>query len=146
MVELDTLTALDALMWLRTGEDVFQRFGISPPTVSRLSRKCLDIFDIELQRIKGEWQISGDPSMLLLERRVHQTARWMGHRPLRLEATYWSGPLLCTPTPDKWVLGLSNLVGIQRNFQLVRDRIIDLIRQQAPRTPSQARLVRMYQS
>lgn len=125
MVELDTLTALDALMWLRTGEDVFQRFGISPPTVSRLSRKCLDIFDIELQRIKGEWQISGDPSMLLLERRVHQTARWMGHRPLRLEATYWSGPLLCTPTPDRWVLGLSNIVGIQRNFQLVRDRIID---------------------
>jgi hypothetical protein len=103
----------------------FRRFGISPPKVSRLSRKCLDIFGVELQRVKGEWHILGDQSMLLLERRVHQTARWMGYRPLRLEATYWSGPLLCTPAPDKWVLGFSNIVGIQRNFQLVRERIVD---------------------
>ena len=63
--------------------------------------------------------------MLQLERRVHQTARWMGYRPLRLEATYWSGPLLCTPAPDRWLLGLSNIVGVGRNFQLVRDRIVD---------------------
>ena len=126
MVDLDTLTALDALMWLRTGDEVFLKFGISPPKVSRLSKKCLDIFAVELQRVKGEWHILGDQGMLLLERRVHQTARWMGHRPLRLEATYWSGPLLCTPTPEKWVLGLSNIVGIQRNFQLVRERIVDV--------------------
>ena len=63
--------------------------------------------------------------MLLLERRVHQVARWMGYRPLRLEATYWSAPLLCTPSPDRWLLGLSNIVGVRRNFQLVRDRIVD---------------------
>jgi hypothetical protein len=125
VVDLDTLAALDALMWLRTGEEVCRRFGISPPKVSRLSRKCLDVFGVELERVKGEWHVLGDPTMLLLERRVHQTARWMGHRPLRLEATYWSGPLLCTPAPDKWVLGLSNIVGIQRNFQLVRERIVD---------------------
>jgi len=85
----------------------------------------LDVFGVELERVKGEWHVLGDPTMLLLERRVHQTARWMGYRPLRLEATYWSGPLLCTPAPDKWVLGLSNIVGIQRNFQLVRERIVD---------------------
>ena len=125
MVDLDTLAALDALMWLRTGEEVCRRFGTSPPKVSRLSRKCLDVFGVELERVKGEWHVFGDPTMLLLERRVHQTARWMGHRPLRLEATYWSGPLLCTPAPDRWVLGLSNIVGIQRNFQLVRERIVD---------------------
>ena len=125
MVDLDTLTALDALMWLRTGDEVFRKFGISPPKVSRLSKKCLDVFGVDLQRVKGEWHILGDQGMLLLERRVHQTARWMGHRPLRLEATYWSGPLLCTPAPDRWVLGLSNIVGVQRNFQLVRERIVD---------------------
>ena len=83
------------------------------------------MFDVELQRVNGEWDIVGDQTMLLLERRVHQTARWMGYRPLRLEATYWSGPLLCTPSPDRWLLGLSNIVGIYRNFQLVRDRIVD---------------------
>ena len=46
-------------------------------------------------------------------------------RPLRLEATYWSGPLLCTPVPDNWILGLANIVGVPRNFQLVRERIVD---------------------
>ena len=125
MVDLDALTALDALQWLRTGDEVARRFGMSSPTVSRQSKKCLELFDVELHRVNGEWDIVGDPTMLLLERRVHQTARWMGHRPLRLEATYWSGPLLCTPAPDRWLLGLSNIVGIARNFQLVRERIVD---------------------
>jgi DNA-binding transcriptional LysR family regulator len=125
VVDLDALTALDALQWLRTGDEVFRRFGISSPTVSRQSKKCLELFDVELQRVDGEWDIAGDPTMLLLERRVHQTARWMGYRPLRLEATYWSGPLLCTPAPERWLLGLSNIVGVRRNFQLVRDRIVD---------------------
>jgi DNA-binding transcriptional LysR family regulator len=49
----------------------------------------------------------------------------MGHRPLRLEATYWSGPLLCTPAPKRWLLGLANIVGTPRNFQLVREKIVD---------------------
>ena len=126
MVDLDALTSLDALQWLRTGDEVFRRFGISPPTVSRQSKKCLEIFDVELQRVNGEWDIVGNSTMLLLERCVHQTARWMGYRPLRLEATYWSGPLLCTPSPDRWLLGLSNIVGVHRNFELVRDRIVDV--------------------
>lgn len=125
MVDLDALTALDALQWLRTGDEVFRRYGFSSPTVSRQSRKCLEIFDIELQRVQGEWEILGDPTMLLLERNVHQTARFWGLRPLRLEATYWSAPLLCTPSPERWILGLSNIVGIRRNFQLVRERVID---------------------
>ena len=125
MVDLDALTAFDALQWLRTGDEVFRRYGISSPTVSRQSRKCLEIFDIELQRVNGEWEVFGDATMLLLERRVHQSARFMGLRPLRLEASYWSGPLLCTPSPERWILGLSNIVGIRRNFQLVSERIID---------------------
>ena len=70
MVDLDALTALDALQWLRTGDEVFRRFGISSPTVSRQSKKCLELFDVELQRVNGEWDIAGDPTILLLERRV----------------------------------------------------------------------------
>ena len=54
MVDLDTLTALDALQWLRTADEVFRRYGISPPTVSRKSRICLELFDVELQRVQGE--------------------------------------------------------------------------------------------
>ena len=56
---------------------------------------------------------------------MHQHARFQGQRPLRLEATDWSGPLLCTPTPPGWVLGLCNIMGIARNLQLVRERIVD---------------------
>ena len=40
MVDLDALTALDALQWLRTGDEVFRRFGISSPTVSRQSKNA----------------------------------------------------------------------------------------------------------
>ncbi|MCP9830626.1 hypothetical protein KBY80_04385 [Synechococcus sp. JJ3a-Johnson] len=81
MVDLDALTALDALQWLRTGEEVSKRFAISAASVSRQSRKCLDLFGLDLQRVDGEWNTLGDSSILLLERRVHQTARWMGRRP-----------------------------------------------------------------
>jgi hypothetical protein len=136
LVDLDTLMALDALQWLRTGEEVSRRFAISAASVSRQSRKCLDLFGLDLQRVNGEWNTLGDSSILLLERRVHQTARWMGRRPLRLEATYWSGPLLCSPVPEGWVLGLSNIVGVPRNFQLVRERIVDVCLAALPDCPS----------
>ena len=125
MVDLDSLAALDGLQWLRTVTEVASRFNISPPTVSRHTKKCLNLFGLRLERINGEWITLGDRSILHMERHVHQTARWLGYRPLRLEATYWSGPLLCTPAPQGWMLGLCNIVGIQRNFQLVRERIVD---------------------
>ena len=136
MVDLDALTALDALQWLRTGDEVSRRFAISAASVSRQSRKCLDLFGLDLQRVDGEWNTLGDSSILLLERRVHQTARWMGRRLLRLEATYWSGPLLCSPVPEGWILGLSNIVGVPRSFQLVRERIVDVCLAALPDCPS----------
>jgi hypothetical protein len=125
VVDQETLAALDALQWLRTGAESSLRLGISAPMISRYSKKCLDLFDLELQRINGEWHTVGDMTTLLMERHVHQTARWLGYRHLRLEATYWSGPLLCTPPPDRWILGLCNIVGAPRSFQLVRERIVD---------------------
>ena len=125
MVDLDTLAALDGLQWLRTGEEVCKRTSVSPASVSRQSRKCLELFGLDLQRIDGEWNTVGDASLLQQERRVHQAARWLGRRPLRLEATYWSGPLLCSPVPEGWLLGVCNIVGVARNLHLVRERIVD---------------------
>jgi DNA-binding transcriptional LysR family regulator len=125
LIDQDCLEALDALQWLRTGEEVCKRFELTQSWVSRKCRKTLAVFEIELERIQGEWCTIGDSSLLLLERRVHQHARFQGLRRLRLEATYWSGPLLCTPTPGGWLLGLANIVGVARNFQLVRERIVD---------------------
>jgi len=74
--------------------------------------------------------------LLQRQRQVHQLARWQGLRPLRLEATYWSGPLLCTPAPPRWILGLSNIVGVGRNFQLVRERVVDAFVAGLPDLPS----------
>lgn len=125
MIEQDALAALDGLQWLRTGEAVERCFGLSASTVSRQSHRALELFGVRLERRAGEWCVVGDATLLDLQRRVHQAARWRGQRPLRLEATYWSGPLLATPTPPRWRLGLSSIVGVPRNFQLVRERIVD---------------------
>lgn len=136
MIDLDTLAALDGLQWLRTGEEVEKRFGVSASTVSRQSHRCLQRFGVQLERQQGEWEVVGDTTLLKMQRRVHQTARWLGRRPLRLEATYWSGPLLATPTPERWILGLNSIVGVPRNFQLVRERIVDAFLTGLPDLPA----------
>jgi len=126
LVGLDVLEALDGLQWLRTGEEVSRRFGISQPTVTRYSRKALSLFGLQLERQDGEWQlVGGDPTLLRLERGVHQMARWQGRRPLRLEATYWSAATFCAALPAGWMLGPSNIVGVSRNLQLLQERIVD---------------------
>jgi hypothetical protein len=125
LVELDVLAALDGLQWLGTGQEVSQRFGISQPTVSRSCSKALQVFGLSIERIDGEWELVGDQAFLRLERAVHQRARWLGHRPLRLEATYWSAPTVCRALPPTWLLGRSNIVGVKRNLQLIQDRVVD---------------------
>ena len=103
------LAALDGLQWLGTGQEVSQRFGISQPTVSRSCSKALQVFGLSMERIDGEWELVGDQAFLRLERAVHQRARWLGYRPLRLEATYWSAPTVCRALPPSWFLGRSNI-------------------------------------
>lgn len=78
-----------------------------------------------MERQNGELDIIGDPTFLQMERRVHQMARRLERRPMRLEATYWSAPTMCSSLPSSWMLGCSNIVGIQRNFKLLQERIID---------------------
>ena len=136
MIDQDSLAALDGLQWLRTGEAVEQHFGFTASTISRQSRRCLQRFGLRLKREQGEWCLAGDTTLLQMERRVHQTARWLAHRPLRLEATYWSGPLLCTDLPPRWSLGLSSIVGVPRNFQLLRERIVDVFLAGLPDLPA----------
>jgi len=125
VVELDVLQALDGLQWLGSGEAVAKRIGVSQSTVSRHCAKALRVFRLTLQRWQGEWNLCGDQTYLQLERNVHQQARWLGQRPLRLEATYWSAPVIRSGLPAGWILGRSDIVGIKRNLQLVQDRVVD---------------------
>ncbi len=42
--------------------------------MSRKCQKTLAVFEIDLQRIQGEWCTIGDPSLLLLEATDHASA------------------------------------------------------------------------
>ena len=137
MISQDDLQALDGLQWLGSGHAASAVLGISQATMSRSSSRALKLFELRMERQEGEWQLIGDASFLQMERRVHQVARWMGHRPLRLEATYWSAPTLCAGLPPTWRLGRSNIVGVGRNLQLVRERIVDAWIAGLPDLPSQ---------
>lgn len=125
VVEVELLAALDGLIWLRTGHQVASRFNLNQSTVSRNSKKCAQEFGLSLVRRQSEWSIDGDPTLLNLERYVHQVSRWRENKPLRLEAQHWSAPLLCTPTPSGWIAGNFNYLEYERPLKLLKERVID---------------------
>jgi len=125
VVTPEELSALDHLQWLRTGAAAARALGCSQPTVSRRANAVLTRFGCRLRRQGGEWQIEGVLELLSSQRQVHQIWRLQGGAPLRLEATYWSGPSLATPPPPGWCAGLFDLPGKTLPLQLLRDRVID---------------------
>ena len=130
------LEAFDALVWLRSAAQVAERYGLSEATTSRHRKRCLELCDLRMERRQGEWELIGDTSLLRLERQVHQQARWRSMRPLRLEVPYWVAPLLSHPALDGWVLGGANMVGVQRPFQLLDDRVLDALITGLPDLPA----------
>lgn len=128
MLSLDKLAALDLSMWLRSGQEAADRLAITQPNISRQVRQAVQLFGLQLIKREEEWELEGPAfglELLAMERRVHQFARWLGHAPLRLEGTYWSGPLLLTPKPVGWVLGRCNVVGIAKPLQWLQEGVID---------------------
>jgi len=128
MLSLETLAALDLTVWLRSGEQAAQRLAITQPTASRRLRQVLRCFRLSLRNPDREWDLVGPTShlaLLQMERDVHQSARWRGMAPLRIEGTYWSGPLLLTPEPQGWIGGRHDTVGLQRPLQWLRQGVID---------------------
>ena len=105
MLSPDKLAAPDLSLWLRSGEEAAQRLAISQPTVSRRVRQSLELFELKLLKREQEWELRGSPTklqLLAMERHVHQTSRWLDQGALRIEGTYWSGPLLLRPEPPGW--------------------------------------------
>lgn len=128
MVSLDKLAALDLCIWLRSGEEAARRLAISQPNVSRKVRQVLSCFALKLQIQQREWSLVGPAihlEMLAMQRLVHQVARWRGLAPLRIEGTYWSGPLLLSPEPQGWIGGRHDIVGVQRPLEWLRQGVID---------------------
>ena len=128
MLSLDRLAALDLTLWLRSGEEAAQRLGLTQSNVSRGVHRALELFGLELVLVEQEWQITGPAEwmqLLAMERQLHQHARWAGLAPLRIEGTYWSGPLLLEPEPAGWMGGRHVDVGIERPLRLLRQRLLD---------------------
>lgn len=85
MVTPECLAALDHLLWLQTGQRAAEALSCDQSTISRTSRKALATFELQLKRQQGSWQLSGDHTLLNLERRVHQQLRWSTGGRLRLD-------------------------------------------------------------
>ena len=128
MLSLEALRMFDTTVWLRSGDKAAQRLHCSQSTVSRNNVETLGLFGLALERVRGEWQLEGDSTLLLMERRVHQRKRLLqeeGSHPLRIEANFWAAPAFLDPLPEGWEGGAWDHVGMERPLQLLRERVID---------------------
>ncbi|MFM7264720.1 MAG: LysR family transcriptional regulator [Cyanobium sp.] len=125
MVSLEELAALDLHLWLRTGLHAARASGCNQSTISRRVERTLGLFQLQLQRRGGDWQLRGDPQLIRMERELHQHARFLGQESLRLEISPLMVPLLADPPPPGWSLGRGDILGLRRPLQLLRECILD---------------------
>ena len=127
MISVADLKYLDFQIWLRSGEECAKRLFTTQSTISRRNAETLKTLDLKTKRDEfGEWIIEGDTRLLNMERIIHQLYRLDNQEEkLRLEATFWSGPTLATPVPERWINGVWDHVGMTRPLHLIREGIID---------------------
>ena len=135
VVSVEVLAALDALLWLRTGERAAAHLQCTQSTVSRHSRRCLQVFDLGMEKRAGEWCLQGDQALIDLERGVHQLLRWRQGHGLRLDSQHWCTHLLATQLPDAWTCGNTNYFECQRPQELLLHGVIDAWLCSAPDVP-----------
>ena len=125
VVSLAELACLDCQIWLGTGEKAASRLNLVQSTISRNVQKVLRDFHLEVSRNAGRTILHGDQSLLNLQRECHQQYRWAHQLPLRLDAQYYSGPLLCHPAPEGWLLGEFDFMELATPLNLLRHGIVD---------------------
>lgn len=135
MVSVEVLAALDVLLWLRTGDRAATHLRCTQSTVSRHSRRCLQVFDLAMEKRAGEWFLKGDQTLIDLERGVHQLLRWRQGHGLRLDSQYWCGHLLATDLPEAWRTGNTNYFECHRPHDLLLHGVIDAWLCSAPDLP-----------
>ena len=125
VVTPNALACLDLLVWLRTGQEAASRLSVNQSSVSRRVGEVARVFGLELRKSEGEWLFEGDPTLLNLERQVHQRYRWEHGEPLRLEAQYYSGPLFCPGLSGDWIRGNFDFLEVSTPLRHLRDGVID---------------------
>lgn len=124
MVGLEELSSLDFILWRRTGKLAAQASGCNQSTMSRRLGRCLQTFDLQMVRRKGEWELPSS-ALLQMQRELHQRCRLAGQQALRLEAFPGAGRLLVHPLLEGWIGGSFDHLGVDRPLQLLRERVID---------------------
>ena len=135
VVSVEVLAALDSLLWLRTGDRAAAHLRCFQSTVSRHSRRCLQVFDLGMEKRAGEWWLKGDQTLINLERGVHQLLRWRQGHGLRLDSQHWCGHLLATELPGAWTCGNTNYFECERLQEVLLCGVIDAWLCSAPDIP-----------
>ena len=124
MVTIEQLEALDLLIWLRSGGAAAESCICDESSISRRVRTAVKTLGLQLNREK-EFVLVGDSTLLRLQRIVHQHARFLGHRPLRLDSTHYIRDQLTDPALQGWLLGPCHHRGYGALLSLLEERVID---------------------
>lgn len=124
MVSIEQLESLDLLQWFRSGAAAARSSHCDESSITRRTRASLKALSLELFR-DSEFRLVGASKLLLMQRFVHQQARFLGHRPLRLDATHYIRQLLCAPPVPGWILGPCDHRGNAVMLGLLQERVID---------------------
>lgn len=126
MVSLDQLAALDLQLWLTASQRAARLEQTNQSTIVRRGQAAAACFGVTIRRDPGGWDLEGDSQLLQLERRLHQQARLLGRRPLRLQAPYWTQQTHLRRLPQGWCTNppADSLV-CENPIALLRSRVID---------------------
>ena len=94
MLEVEALRIADTYEWLGTGIAASEYLKIHQRTISR-TVKQVDIAEAKLVAI-------GARDLMVAERKIHQTLRFMQGRHLRLHLYQWANELIHKEIPDNW--------------------------------------------
>jgi hypothetical protein len=134
VVSLEQLSALDLMLWLTGSQRAAQLERTNQSTIVRRAQAVKDLFEVAIRRDPSGWSLSGDTQLLLLERLLHQRARLLGRRPLRLQTPYWTQRGRLRRLPQGWITNPPTASSACENpLELLRARVIDA----ALLTPSQ---------
>lgn len=125
MIPLDCLSCLDGLIWLRTQERVARKMHLAQSSVSRSAKRCCEVFGVNLMKMGNEYHLTGDLTLLNMERDVHQYYEWNAPKALRIDGQHNVHPSLFRDDDDHWVFGNFDYTTIKHPLNLLRHGIVD---------------------
>ncbi|MFZ9752472.1 MAG: hypothetical protein ACO3B3_02800 [Cyanobium sp.] len=114
------------MLWLTGAQRAAQLERTNQSTIVRRAQAVKDLFEVTIRRDPCGWSLSGDTQLLRLERLLHQRARLLGRRPLRLQTPYWTQRGRLRRLPQGWITNPpSAATACENPLELLRARVID---------------------